>query len=343
MLDNIKYLICFKSIDKNIADNKFDKALEKLNFLINVGFRPAETYLKRGQLCKKLLMMDDAYSDFTYIIRNCAYKKEAYYERLLLNFEIANYYEALLDANIILEWDIQNKDVKRIKFLSLLYSRQEELAREYILNMYDYHIYRTIQFLFNEVATVLANDEYAKGLKLLDLIELIDKDNPVKLLKEATIYGLAGENGKQDEILNKIEEEFPKYFKSHFKYTDMYQERDLLETCFLLELSVFDKQGVFEYEMKLLEAYKNHIEGHIIDSKDCLEEAIAINPDRADAYVLIAQTFQLMSGYDNPEYQYDAQYYYQQALEIFLRENLTDKAEDMKRQIKHLNSSLSLR
>ena len=54
----------------------------KLNFLIREEFKPSVTYLKRGRLCKKLLMYDDAYSDFTYVIGHCAHKKEAYYERL---------------------------------------------------------------------------------------------------------------------------------------------------------------------------------------------------------------------------------------------------------------------
>ena len=34
MLDNIKYLMVLKSIDKYIADKNFETALEKLNFLI---------------------------------------------------------------------------------------------------------------------------------------------------------------------------------------------------------------------------------------------------------------------------------------------------------------------
>ena len=97
MLDNIKYLVCLKSIDKNILENNFEAALSKLNFLIKEEYKPSLTYLKRGQLCKKLLMLDDAYSDFTYVIGHCAQKKEAYFERLFLNFEIANYYEAILD------------------------------------------------------------------------------------------------------------------------------------------------------------------------------------------------------------------------------------------------------
>ena len=34
MLDNIKYLMCLKSVDKNIYENNFDLALEKLNYLL---------------------------------------------------------------------------------------------------------------------------------------------------------------------------------------------------------------------------------------------------------------------------------------------------------------------
>ena len=54
--------------------------------------------------------------------------------------------------------------------------------------------------------------------------------------------------------------------------------------------------------MKILEGYKNYIEGHIIDSKECFESAVNINPNKPEAYVLLAQTLQLMSGYDNPDY-----------------------------------------
>ena len=60
MLDNIKHLICLKSVDKNILENNFDVALEKLNFLIQEDFQPSETLLKRGRLCKKLLMYNAA-------------------------------------------------------------------------------------------------------------------------------------------------------------------------------------------------------------------------------------------------------------------------------------------
>ena len=332
-----------KSTDKLIADKKYDLALEKLNFLIKHDFSPSTTYLKRGKLCKKLLMLEDAYSDFTYIISHCSQKNEAYRERLLLNFEISNYIEAITDADKILSWDADNFEVKRIKFLSLLYSKQPEPAKDYVLGLFDYHKYKSLQFLFNEVATVLSNDEYAKGLKILDLIDDIDHDNPIKLLKEATIFGLAGDKNKEQDLMKHIEAVFPKYIVSHFRFTDMYQEKDLLEICFLLELKIFDKNGLFAYPFAILEGYKNHIEGHIVDSKKCFEKAIEINPEKPEGYVLLAQTLQLMSGYDNPEYRLDAQENYQKAMEIYTKEKLYDKAENMKKQLLHLNSNLSFR
>ena len=343
MLDNIKYLMCLKTIDKNILEGNFELALDKLNFLIREEYKPSTTYLKRGKLCKKLLMYDDAYSDFTYIIGHCAQKKEAFFERLFLNYEINNYYEAITDANAILSWDEDNFEVKRIKFLSLVFSSQEDLAKEYILNIFEFHKYKTIQFLFKEVAVVLAKDEFSKGLKLLELIDLIDKDNPIKLLKEANIFGLAGDKEKENEILSRINSIFPKYFVSHFRFSDMYQDKDLLEISFLLELEIFDKQGLFLYPFRVLEGYKNHLEGHIIDAKECFEKAIRINPTKPEGYILLAQTLQLMSGYDNPEHKFDAEENYKKAMEIYQNENLMDKVEDMKRQIKHLNSSLSFK
>lgn len=342
MLDNIKYLVCIKTIDKLILEKNYDLALEKLNYLIAQEYKPSETFLKRGQLCHKLLMLDDAYSDFTYIITHCSKKEKAYQERLMLNFEIGNFYEAIKDADKILTWDENNFEVKRIKFLSLVYSNEEDIAKDFILNLFEFNKYKTIQFLFKEVAMVLANDELSKGLKLLGLINLIDKDNPIKLLKEATIYGMANQVDKQNEILKKIDSVFPKYFISHFRFSDMYKEKDLMEICFLLELKIFDKQKLFAYPMAILEGYKNHIEGHIIDSKECFERAIEINPNKPEAYVLLAQTLQLMSGYDNPEYKIDAEENYKKAMEIYRRENLNDKAEEMRKQLKHLNSNLIL-
>ncbi len=343
MLDNIKYLMFLKSVDKYIAENNYDLALERLNFLIKEEYKPSETFLKRGKLCHKLLMLEDAYSDFTYIITHCVKKEEAYYERLKLNLEISNYYEAISDANKILEWDKDNFEVKRIKFLSLVYSSQENIAQNYILEIFDFNKYKVIQFLFKEVAKALAADELAKGLKLLSVIDMIDKDNPIKLLEESNIYGIANQKTKQSEILKKIESVFPKYFISHFRYSDMYQAKDLMEISFLLELKIFDKQNLFAYPMHILEGYKNHIEGHIIDSKECFEKAIEVNPHKPEAYVLLAQTLQLMSGYDNPEYRKDAEENYKKALEIYRHDNLTDKVEEMRRQIKHLNSNLLLR
>ena len=343
MLDNIKYLMCLKLVDKCISENQFDLALERLNFLVKEEYKPSETFLKRGKLCHKLLMLEDAYSDFTYIITHCVKKEEAYYERLFLNFEISNYYEAILDANKILGWDKDNFDVKRIKFLSLVYSSQEGIAKDYILNIFEFNKYRTIKFLFEEAAKTIAGDELAKALKLLSLVDMIDMDNPIKLLEESNIYGLANMKDRQQEILKKINSVFPKYFVSHFRFTDMYQDKDLMEICFLLELRIFDKQNLFAYPMHILEGYKNHIEGHIINSKECFERAIELNPNKPEAYVLLAQTLQLMSGYDNPEYKKDAAENYKRAMEIYRRENLSDKVDEMRRQLKHLNSNLLLK
>ena len=175
------------------------------------------------------------------------------------------------------------------------------------------------------------------------MIELIDLDNPIKLLNEANIYGIIGNKEKQKEITEKIDSIFPKYFVSHFRFSDMYQEKDLLEICFLLELEVFDKQGLFLYPFRVLEGYKNYLEGHIIDSKECFEKAIRINSNKPEAYVLLAQTLQLMSGYDNPEYKSEAEENYKKAMNIYQQENLFDKVEDMKRQLQHLNSKLSFK
>jgi tetratricopeptide (TPR) repeat protein len=193
------------------------------------------------------------------------------------------------------------------------------------------------------VALALAKDEYSRSIRLLEIINLIDKDNPIKLLKEANIYGLIGNKEKQKEIISKIESIFPKYFVSHFRFSDMYQDKDLLEISFLLELEVFDKQGLFLYPFRVLEGYKNHLEGHIVASKECFEKAITINPTKPEGYVLLAQTLQLMSGYDSSEYRIQAEENYKKAMEIYQKENLLEKVEDMKRQLKHLNSSLNLK
>ena len=140
MLDNIKYLMSLKTVDKNILEGNFELALDKLNFLIREEYKPSVTYLKRGKLCKKLLMYDDAYSDFTYVIGHCAQKKEAFYERLFLNYEISNFYEAITDANMVLSWDEDNFEIKRIKLLSFIFSMQDDLAMESIMEIFDFHI-----------------------------------------------------------------------------------------------------------------------------------------------------------------------------------------------------------
>ena len=137
MLDNIKYLVSLKTVDKNILEGNFELALEKLNFLIKEEYKPSKTYLKRGKLCKKLLMYDDAYSDFTYVIGHCAQKQEAYYERLFLNYEISNFYEAINDANLILSWSEDDFEVKRIKLLSYIFSSQDDLACEYLMILFN--------------------------------------------------------------------------------------------------------------------------------------------------------------------------------------------------------------
>ena len=136
MFDNIKLLIYSKSIDKCIAEKNYDLALEKLNYLITQEYKLSETFLRRGKLCHKLLMLEDAYSDFTYIITHCAKKEYAYYERLNLNFEIANFYEAVMDADKILTWDENNFNVKRIKLLSLAYLNETDIAKSYITNIF---------------------------------------------------------------------------------------------------------------------------------------------------------------------------------------------------------------
>ena len=123
----------------------------------------------------------------------------------------------------------------------------------------------------------------------------------------------------------------------------MYQDKDLLEVCFLLELEIFDKQGLFLYPFRILEGYKNYLEGHIIDAKECFERAIRFNPQKPEGYVLLAQTLQLMSGYDNPEYRTEAELNYKKAMAIYENEKLFDKIDDMKRQIKHLNSAITFK
>ena len=341
MLESIKQLITLKSIDAIINSNNYDLALEKLNQLIGNGFRPEETRLKRGKLFRKLLMSEEAYSDLTYIINHYPEQSEAFKERMRLNYEISNFNEAVLDSSHILAEEPDNKEAQKIKFLSLVFAFHPDEAKEFVYSVCDSNKYRTIQILLNTTAEIISIDELAKALKILEIIDLIDKDNPIKLLKEANIYGLAGEEQKQKEILQKIDSIFPKYFISHFKFGDIYDARDILEISFLLELKIFDRQNLFAYPMAILEGYKNNLEGHIIDSKDCFERAIKINPNKPEAYVLLGQTLQLMSGYDNPEYKKEAESNYAKALEFYERNNMPIKADRMKRQIKHLNSAIT--
>ncbi|MCQ2754953.1 MAG: hypothetical protein MJ231_07920, partial [bacterium] len=65
-----------------------------------------------------------------------------------------------------------------------------------------------------------------------------------------------------------------------------------------------------------------------------------VNPNKPEAYILLAQTLQLMSGYNNINYHDEAELNYIKAMNIYTEEGLRDKAEDMRRQIKHLNSNL---
>lgn len=74
-------------------------------------------------------MLDDAYSDFTYIITHCVKKEEAYYERVALNYEMSNYYEAIMDANKILGWDEDNFNIKESNFYLLFSPRRKILQK----------------------------------------------------------------------------------------------------------------------------------------------------------------------------------------------------------------------
>ena len=342
MLENIKDYLTFNYVDKCIADKNYDLALEKLNMLAEKEYKISETLFKRAMLCRKLLMTEDAYTDLTYIIDNCENKQRAYYERMKLNFEVSNFYEAISDANKVLNDIPDNYECHKYKILSYIYAEQPDLAKSLILDLYEQNKFKAIQFIFNEAAKNIASDELARALKLLNIIELLDPDNPIKIFKESNIYGLAGEKDKEEELLKRLDSVFAKYFISHFKFTDMYEHRDLLETCFLLELRIFDKQNCFEYQMHILEGYRANMQGFITDSKEAFEKAISVNPERPEGYVLLAQTLQLMSGYDNPAYKQDAEENYKKAMAIYQKENLTAKTEDMIRQIKHLNSTLKL-
>lgn len=287
-------------------------------------------------------MTDDAYSDFTYIITHCEKKEEAYKERIQINYETGNFEEAITDADWLIANTENNFEYNKIKFLSLLFLGKKDEAIKLVSELFEDNRFRIIHFLLSETAIAFSANEHAKSLKLLELIDSFDENNPLKLLNEATIYEFAGKTEKQNELLKQIENEFPKYFISHFKYTDMYETRNIYEIYFLLEMKIFDKHNLFNYQMALLEGYKNWEEGHIIDTKESFEKAISINPEKPEGYVLLAQTQQLMAGYDNPEYKEDAENNYKKAMEIYQRENSTSKVDEMKRQIKHLNSSISL-
>lgn len=342
MLEDIKNKFYFHSIDKLISHKNYDEAFQRLNCLADSGYRLFDVILKRGNLCKKLLMSDEAYSDFSYLINNFFDNEPAYRERMLLSFELENYKNAINDAEKLLQKNPDNLDIKMIKFFSYVFLGNYDEAKNLIMDIFNFNNYKIIQFILNECAKLVSQNELSKGLKLLEIIELIDSDNPLKLLNEANIYGLVGDEVKKSEILTKIEAVFPKYFLSHYKFTDIYEDRDLLEICFLLELKIFDKYDLFSYQMSILEGYKFNIEGHIIDSKEAFEKAVNINSDLPEAYVLLAQTLQLMSGYDNPQYKEEAYQNYKKALSIYEKSNMALRAEDMKRQIQHLNSMISL-
>jgi len=342
MLEKVKSYIELKHVNKYIDKGNYDLALETLNSLVKDDFNPSETYLKRGMLCHKLLMLEDAYSDFTYIITHCVDKEKAYYERMKLNYELSNFAGVIADANIFLHSNPDNTECQRYRFLALVFNSQKECASNYVMQISGNDKYRAIQYILKETANCVAYDELAKGLKLLEVIDIIDSDNPMKIFQQANIYGLAGEKEKEKHFLNLLESAFPKYFISHFRFTDMFEERNLLEISFLLELKIFDKYNNFAYPMYILEGYKNQMEGHIINSKEAFENAIKVNAEKPEAYVLLGQTLQLMSGYDNPAYKSDAEKNYRKAIELYEKDKLILKAEYLKKQIKHLNSSITL-
>ena len=229
MLENIKNYVSFKHADKYINNGNYDLALDILNTLVKEDFRPADTYLKRGMLCHKLLMLEDAYSDFTYVITHCVNKEKAYYERMKLNYELSNFAGVISDANMLLHTNPTNTECQRYRLLGLVFNSQKESAANYIMQISCNNKYLAIQYILKETANCVAYDELAKGLKLLEIIELIDADNPMKIFQQANIYGLAGEKEKEKELLNLLETAFPKYFISHFRFTDMFEERNLLE------------------------------------------------------------------------------------------------------------------
>lgn len=341
MLDNIKHFFIYKTVDKDIKEKKFDLALNKLNMLIKYDFRPYETYLKRGMLFAKLLMYEEAYSDLTYVVIHTKHNNKAIYEKMKLCFEMGNYIEAISDADKLINELTDNQECIKIKFISLLLQSKMEKAKNFILNVFSDNKYQTLKYLFDETAKFVSTDELSTALKILEVADMIDKDNPLKIFNEANIYNIAKQYDKERELLRKLEATFPKYFVSHFRFSDIYEERDILEVNFLSDLKIFDKQNTFEYPMYIIEGYKHYQEGHILDSKMAFEKAIEKNPNKPEGYVLLAQTLQLMSGYDNPMYKQDAEKNYNIALELYQKENLTLKVNDMKRQLQHLNSTIS--
>ncbi len=340
MLEKLKNYFLLRKAEKYISNDNFDDALEILNALISESFLPAKTYLIRGELCHKLLMYEDAYSDYTYVITHCVDKEEALYKRMVLNYEISNYAELLSDAEMLMKDYLIDSEILRYKFLALVMLKSEK-AIKFVLEINNNNKYKAIQYIFLEAAKCTALNDFAKGLTLLSTIDGIDYDNPMKIFNEANIYGLAGNEDKKQELMKKIESVFPKYFISHFRFTDMFQSRDLMEISFLLELKIFDKQNYFAYPMYILQGYKDQMEGHITDAKEAFEAAVNVNPNKPEGYVLLAQTLQLMSGYNGAKYKEYAEENYKKAMEIYQKDNLLTKTEDMKRQIKHLNSTIN--
>ena len=54
MLDNIKYLMSLKTVDKNILEGNFELALNKLNFLIKSLF--SSIFPKKNEIPKNIIM-----------------------------------------------------------------------------------------------------------------------------------------------------------------------------------------------------------------------------------------------------------------------------------------------
>lgn len=341
MLDNIKDKILLKSVDKFIADGNFEIAFEKLNLLIQHEYKLSEVFLKRGVLCKKLYMYEEAYSDFTYIINHCAEKNRAYLERFFLNFEMGNYFGTLADAEHLLQIYQNNFEINRLKVLSYIFLQQEKKSIDFLNLLFDENKYKILHFLFDETAKILVKDEFSKALKILKTIDLIDRNNPIKLLKEANIYSICHDTVMEQMLIEKINKNFPQYFVSHFEYKDMYDDIDILKINFLLELAIFDTAKLFNYPFKILEGYKKYYNGQITDAKETFEAAILINPTKPEGYVLLAQILQLMSGYDKHDYIQQAEQNYKMAMNIYQKEGQIYKVEDMKKEIMHINANLN--